>query len=89
VADDSADERVARLLLYVLVYDLKLAAGQMISDRRMIVALLARDRPPEELARALRYAHACGWVSAETNWFALTEEGYRVGLDPLAHQRPN
>lgn len=89
MADDSSVERVARLLLYVLVYDVNLVAGQIISDREMIAAMRARDRPSEELAGALRYAHACGWVRAETNWFTLTEEGYRVGIDPLAYCRPN
>jgi hypothetical protein len=83
------DARVVRLLLYVVVHDLHVIAGEQFAVAIVKARMLERDRAPEEIAPALRYARACGWLqseSLEADAMTLTEEGYRIGSDPLRDQ---
>jgi hypothetical protein len=82
VSSTQTDGPVARLVLYILVCDLRLAVGQRIPDQALKAGLVARNRSAEDVRAALRYAYEHGWVQYDgpgRDAFTLTEEGYKVG----------
>jgi hypothetical protein len=71
----------ATLLVEVLVRDIGLKAGEAAPDQRLKERYVARGHSPDEIASALKQAHAADWIRWDAvggGTFFLTEAGFEA-----------